>query len=161
MSSWASAPTWSSRTPQRTRSGGSKGASSLSRRPERRSAGRSRRSRRASNPRAPPSRSSTPGPRAPRRDEAAHVPVPPGQARALAYVRAHEKPVILMFVGVNGTGKTTVIAKLTHLFQKNGLTVVLAAGDTFRAGAIEQIETHAERLGTKLGQPPAGRHPPP
>ena len=77
----------------------------------------------------------------------------------LAYVRAHEKPVILMFVGVNGTGKTTVIAKLTHLFQKNGLTVVLAAGDTFRAGAIEQIETHAERLGTKLVKHPAGSDP--
>ena len=77
----------------------------------------------------------------------------------LGFVRAHEKPVVIMFVGVNGTGKTTVIAKLTNLFQKNGLSVVLAAGDTFRAGAIEQIETHAERLGTKLVKHPAGSDP--
>ncbi|MFQ5907783.1 MAG: signal recognition particle-docking protein FtsY [Thermoplasmata archaeon] len=68
----------------------------------------------------------------------------------LAFVKEAEKPVILMFVGVNGTGKTTVIAKLTHLFQSERLTCVLAAGDTFRAGAIEQLAVHAERLGVKL-----------
>ncbi|MEE9592088.1 MAG: signal recognition particle-docking protein FtsY [Thermoplasmata archaeon] len=68
----------------------------------------------------------------------------------LAFVKEQEKPVILLFVGVNGTGKTTVIAKLTHLFQSEGLTCVLAAGDTFRAGAIEQLAVHAERLGVKL-----------
>lgn len=77
----------------------------------------------------------------------------------LAYVREREKPVVLMFVGVNGTGKTTVIAKLAHRFQAEGLTPVLAAGDTFRAGAIEQLEEHAERLGAKLIKHQAGSDP--
>jgi fused signal recognition particle receptor len=77
----------------------------------------------------------------------------------LAFVRGHEKPVVIMFVGVNGTGKTTAIAKLTHLLQRNGLSVVLAAGDTFRAGAIEQIAVHAERLGAKLIRHAAGADP--
>ncbi|MFA5797476.1 MAG: signal recognition particle-docking protein FtsY [Candidatus Woesearchaeota archaeon] len=60
------------------------------------------------------------------------------------------KPYIIAVIGVNGSGKTTSIAKLTHLFQKNGLTVVLAASDTFRAAAIQQLEEHANRLNTKL-----------
>jgi len=77
----------------------------------------------------------------------------------VAYVKVHEKPVVLMFVGVNGTGKTTTIAKLAHLFQGLGLSVVLAAADTFRAGAIEQIEVHADRLGAKLIKHSAGADP--
>jgi len=52
----------------------------------------------------------------------------------------------ILFVGVNGTGKTTTLAKLAHLYKKNGFSVVIAAGDTFRAGSIEQLEKHAERL---------------
>ncbi|UCD92002.1 MAG: signal recognition particle receptor subunit alpha, partial [Methanobacteriota archaeon] len=59
------------------------------------------------------------------------------------YVKGHDKPVVVMFVGVNGTGKTTVIAKLAHLLRKNGLSSVFAASDTFRAGAIEQLEKHS------------------
>ncbi len=56
----------------------------------------------------------------------------------------------IMFVGVNGTGKTTTLAKLANLFQKQGLSVVIAAGDTFRAGSIEQLEKHAENLGVRV-----------
>ncbi|GIU69665.1 MAG: hypothetical protein KatS3mg002_0901 [Candidatus Woesearchaeota archaeon] len=61
-----------------------------------------------------------------------------------------KKPYIIAVIGVNGSGKTTSIAKLTHLFQKNGLSVVLSASDTFRAAAIQQLEEHANRLNTKL-----------
>ncbi|MFX1518884.1 MAG: signal recognition particle-docking protein FtsY [Promethearchaeota archaeon] len=56
----------------------------------------------------------------------------------------------IVFLGVNGTGKTTTLAKLTHYFQKKGFSVVLAASDTFRAGSIEQIEIHAKKLGVKV-----------
>ncbi|MHA2058779.1 MAG: signal recognition particle-docking protein FtsY [Candidatus Thorarchaeota archaeon] len=52
----------------------------------------------------------------------------------------------ILFVGVNGTGKTTTLAKLAHIFKKSGFSIVIAAGDTFRAGSIEQLEKHAERL---------------
>jgi fused signal recognition particle receptor len=52
----------------------------------------------------------------------------------------------ILFVGVNGTGKTTTLAKLAHLFKNSGFSIVIAAGDTFRAGSIEQLEKHAERL---------------
>ncbi len=50
------------------------------------------------------------------------------------------EPFSIMFVGINGTGKTTTIAKFTHKLQKAGFSVVLASGDTYRAGAIEQLE---------------------
>ena len=60
-----------------------------------------------------------------------------------------DTPIIIMFVGVNGTGKTTTIAKVAHQIQTRGLSVIAAAGDTFRAGAIEQLETHCERLGIR------------
>ncbi|HLE46036.1 MAG TPA: signal recognition particle-docking protein FtsY [Thermoplasmata archaeon] len=69
------------------------------------------------------------------------------------------KPVVVMFVGVNGTGKTTVIAKIANLLQKRGKTVVVAAADTFRAGAIEQLEVHASRLGFKLIKHISGADP--
>ena len=52
----------------------------------------------------------------------------------------------ILFVGVNGTGKTTTLAKLAYLYKKNGFSVVIAAGDTFRAGSIEQLEKHAKKL---------------
>lgn len=57
------------------------------------------------------------------------------------------KPHVIMMVGVNGTGKTTTIAKLTRRYCSDGKTVLLAAADTFRAGAIDQLEVWAERLG--------------
>lgn len=56
----------------------------------------------------------------------------------------------VMFVGVNGTGKTTTLAKVANLYKKNGFSVVIAASDTFRAGSIEQIELHAQKLGIKV-----------
>src|SRR6266571_3488983 len=77
----------------------------------------------------------------------------------LEFVKETPKPVVIMFVGVNGTGKTTTIAKVVNLLQKNDYSVVLAAADTFRAGAIEQLEVHANRLGTKLIKHAAGADP--
>ena len=68
-------------------------------------------------------------------------------------------PLIIAFVGVNGTGKTTTIAKIADWLQKNGKSVVIAASDTFRAGAIEQLEVHAERLGCKFIKHQAGADP--
>ncbi len=64
--------------------------------------------------------------------------------------REKGQPFVLCFLGVNGTGKTTTIAKVAHLFLKNKFTVVGAAADTFRAGAIEQLSQHMERVGVKL-----------
>ncbi len=61
-----------------------------------------------------------------------------------------KKPLIIMFVGVNGVGKTTSIAKIANLFQNNNKSVVIAAADTFRAAAIEQLEIHANKLKVKL-----------
>ncbi len=66
------------------------------------------------------------------------------------WMKGIEKPLVIMFVGINGTGKTTAIAKMANRLQKDGNTVVMAACDTFRAGAIEQLSVHAERLGTKI-----------
>ena len=68
-------------------------------------------------------------------------------------------PLVIAFVGVNGTGKTTTIARITAWLQKNGKSVVIAASDTFRAGAIEQLEVHAERLGCKFIKHQAGGDP--
>ena len=68
-------------------------------------------------------------------------------------------PLVIAFVGVNGTGKTTTIARITDWLQQNGKSVVMAASDTFRAGAIEQLELHAERLGCKFIKHQAGGDP--
>lgn len=67
-----------------------------------------------------------------------------------SWVHDIPKPAVIMFVGINGTGKTTAIAKVANRLQKNEMTVVLAACDTFRAGAIEQLTIHADRLNTKI-----------
>jgi fused signal recognition particle receptor len=75
------------------------------------------------------------------------------------YIKNHDKPVIVVFTGVNGTGKTTSIAKLGERLKNNGYGVVIAAGDTFRAGAIEQLEKHAERLGIKIIKHQQGSDP--
>ena len=63
--------------------------------------------------------------------------------------RRHE-PYAIIFVGINGTGKTTTIAKMARFLNKNGYSVVLACSDTYRAGSIEQLEEHAKRLGIKM-----------
>jgi len=65
-------------------------------------------------------------------------------------IRSAEKPVVIVFTGVNGVGKTTSIAKLSRWLETRGLSSVMANGDTYRAGANEQIEEHAEALGTKI-----------
>jgi len=66
------------------------------------------------------------------------------------FIDNSEKPVVIMFVGVNGSGKTLSIAKIATLLKKRGISSVMAAGDTFRAGAIEQLDIHANKIGVKL-----------
>ncbi len=61
-----------------------------------------------------------------------------------------KKPYIILFVGINGSGKTTTIAKIAHLLKKNNLSCVLAAADTFRAASIEQLSLHAEKLNVPI-----------
>ena len=75
------------------------------------------------------------------------------------FVLGRNKPVVIMFVGINGTGKTTAIAKIANRLQKSGMTTVLSASDTFRAGAIEQLSVHADRLGTKIIKHQSGGDP--
>src|SRR5215469_3076116 len=59
-------------------------------------------------------------------------------------------PFIILFLGINGTGKTTTVAKVANLLRKNGISVVLAAADTHRAGAIEQLTQHGHKLALKV-----------
>ncbi|RNA69624.1 signal recognition particle-docking protein FtsY [Alteribacter keqinensis] len=66
---------------------------------------------------------------------------------------------VILFVGVNGVGKTTTIGKLAHRFKQEGKNVVMAAGDTFRAGAIEQLEVWGERVGVDVIKQQAGSDP--
>ena len=68
---------------------------------------------------------------------------------------AESGPTVIMVVGVNGSGKTTSIAKLAYMFQQQEKRVILGAGDTFRAAAVEQLTIWAERIGTEIvkGQP--------
>ena len=61
-----------------------------------------------------------------------------------------QDPYLILFVGINGTGKTTTVAKMANLLQKNKISVVVAAADTFRAGAIEQLREHINNLNLKL-----------
>jgi fused signal recognition particle receptor len=61
-----------------------------------------------------------------------------------------KKPFVICFVGINGSGKTTTIAKVAKLLLNNKLSIVLAASDTFRAASIEQLQLHADKLGVKL-----------
>jgi len=64
--------------------------------------------------------------------------------------RRLKEPLVIVFVGINGTGKTTSIAKVARLLMKHGYSVVLACSDTYRAGSIEQLEEHAKRLGVRM-----------
>ncbi len=75
------------------------------------------------------------------------------------YITNHKHPVKILFTGVNGTGKTTTVAKIGFFLKQKGFTVVIGAGDTYRAGAIEQIEVHAERIGIKIIQHQQGADP--
>ena len=72
---------------------------------------------------------------------------------------AQGEPLVVMLVGINGTGKTTTIGKLSNYYIKKGYTPVIAASDTFRAGAIEQVQYHADNLGVKLIKHEKGSDP--
>ena len=67
-----------------------------------------------------------------------------------SWIAKQKRPTVIMFVGINGTGKTTAIAKIAKRLQDQNKTVVMAACDTFRAGAIEQLTIHADKLGCKI-----------
>lgn len=69
------------------------------------------------------------------------------------------KPSVIMVVGVNGAGKTTTIGKLAHQFKDQGKRVIIAAGDTFRAAAIDQLEVWANRVGTQIIKHQEGSDP--
>jgi fused signal recognition particle receptor len=64
--------------------------------------------------------------------------------------RRENGPYVIVFVGINGTGKTTTIAKVAQLLIKNQYSVILACSDTYRAGSIEQLEEHSKRLGIRM-----------
>lgn len=72
---------------------------------------------------------------------------------------AFPRPQVILVIGVNGSGKTTTIAKLAHLFQEQDYSVMLAAGDTFRAAAIGQLAVWADRLGVPVIRGPEGGDP--
>ena len=76
-----------------------------------------------------------------------------GTVDLVANIREKSKsgdPYVVLFLGINGTGKTTTVAKVANLLKKEGLSVVCAAGDTHRPGAIEQLTEHADRLSLKV-----------
>ena len=81
----------------------------------------------------------------------------PAEDRTLHF--AAEKPTVILVTGVNGAGKTTSIAKLCHMLRKQGKTVLLAACDTFRAGAVRQLEIWGERLGVEVVKGQQGGDP--
>jgi fused signal recognition particle receptor len=70
-----------------------------------------------------------------------------------------DRPKVILVVGVNGTGKTTSTAKLAHLLKRKGHSVLLAAADTFRAAAIEQLEVWASRIGCEIVKGPYNADP--
>jgi len=70
-----------------------------------------------------------------------------------------KEPYVILFVGINGTGKTTTIAKITDFLKKKEFSCVLAAADTFRAAGIEQLKKHEERIGVKVISQPYGTDP--
>jgi len=72
----------------------------------------------------------------------------PTELRQLA--RASDRPTVILVVGVNGTGKTTTVAKLGALLSASGASVIFAAADTFRAAAVDQLRTWADRIGAQL-----------
>ena len=73
-----------------------------------------------------------------------------GEDNLSALKKAEDRPTVLMFVGVNGVGKTTTIGKIAWRLKQEGNKVLLAAGDTFRAGAIQQLEVWGERVGVPV-----------
>jgi len=82
-----------------------------------------------------------------------------GQQKAVGLDVNDESPTVYLFVGVNGAGKTTSIAKVAHLLKRKGFSVLVAAGDTFRAAAIEQLEIWAQRVGAEIVRNQPGADP--
>lgn len=81
------------------------------------------------------------------------------QEGARGLIVADEAPTVFLFVGVNGVGKTTTIGKVAHLLRRKGFSVLLAAGDTFRAAAIDQLELWAQRAGVEIVRAQPGSDP--
>ena len=81
------------------------------------------------------------------------------QREAVAIDLSKAKPFVILVVGVNGTGKTTTIAKLATRWKNEGKSVVLGAADTFRAAAIEQLQMWADRIGVPMVKHQAGSDP--
>ncbi|MFH1332310.1 MAG: signal recognition particle-docking protein FtsY [archaeon] len=77
----------------------------------------------------------------------------------VAEIKKSEKPYVIVFVGINGSGKTTTIAKFVQYLKNNHLTSVIAASDTFRAAAIHQLEEHGSKLGVKVVKHDYGADP--
>jgi len=77
----------------------------------------------------------------------------------IEFIKNNKKPIVIMFVGVNGSGKTLAIAKMATMLIKNSYSCVMAAGDTFRAGAIEQLNIHADKVGVKIVKHGSGADP--
>ena len=68
----------------------------------------------------------------------------------LAEIKKKVEPYVIVFLGVNGTGKTTTMAKIAYFLKKNGCSIVAAAADTFRAAAIEQLSYHMDKVGIRV-----------
>lgn len=82
-----------------------------------------------------------------------------GDGSCVALKEPDARPSVYVFVGVNGVGKTTTIAKLAHRFKRRGLRVILSAADTFRAAAIDQLEIWADRVGVEIVRHQPGADP--
>ena len=95
------------------------------------------------------------------RDTVAEIIDVPGKSMTemIEEKKAQGEPLVVMFVGINGTGKTTTIGKLANYYLNNGYTPVIAASDTFRAGAIEQVTHHADNVGVKIIKHQKGSDP--
>ena len=95
------------------------------------------------------------------RDSVAEIIDVPGKSMTemIEEKKAQGEPLVVMFVGINGTGKTTTIGKLANYYLKKGYTPVIAASDTFRAGAIEQVTYHADNVGVKIIKHQKGSDP--
>jgi len=78
---------------------------------------------------------------------------------AIRFQAEGDDPTVILFVGVNGVGKTTTIGKLAHQLKESGRSVLLAAGDTFRAGAIDQLAVWGERVGVDVIRQAEGSDP--
>ena len=74
-------------------------------------------------------------------------------------MKVEKKPYVILFIGINGTGKTTTVAKMAKYLSDQGKTVVVAASDTFRAGAIDQIKIHGENIGIRIISQQMGSDP--